>query len=330
MKKIKRIALYFLMILLVVSLAACGSNSEDVEEPDTNVEEEQAEDLEEDVDEEESQFPVEVEDNFGNKVIIEEEPTKIVSLDPSNTETLFALGLGDKVLGVTSNCTYPEEATTKEVVGDYEGTNLERIVEIEPQIVLVYGSGNEDDTKILRDAGIKVLGFMPETIDDVVNSIQTIGKMTGSNEEANELVESMMAKKDEIMSTLKDEEEVKVFYEIWHDPLQAAGKGSFMDELMTLSKGENIAEDAEGAYPQYDLEQLIERDPDVYMASQGMGDVTIESIKTRPGYDAITAIKNDRVHLFVGNDADIVSRPGPRIVEALELVAKAIHPDAFK
>lgn len=328
MKNLKKISLYLLMLLLVVSLVAC-TPAEEVEEPDVDLEEEQLEDEEGDISDEAS-FPVEIEDNFGNEATIEEEPTRIVSLAPSNTETLFALGLGDKVVGVSSNDDYPEEATTKEIVGDYEGTNLERIVELDPQIVLVYGSGDEEDNKILRDAGIEVLGFMPETIDSVAESIKTIGKATGKSKEADEIVQEMMDKKDEIVDSIKDEEEVKVFYEIWHDPLQAAGKGSFMDELINLSRGENIAEDAEGAYPQYDLEQLIERDPEVYMASQSMEDITIDSIKERPGYDAITAIKNDRVHLFIGEDADIVSRAGPRIVEALELVAKAIHPDVFK
>lgn len=332
MKNFKRIGLYLLTALLLVSLMACTPKDKDMEESSNDVEQNQNNNVEDNVDEadEISPFPVEVEDNFGNKVTIEEEPTKIVSLDPSNTETLFALGLGDKVVGVSSNCNYPEEATTKEVVGDYEGTNLERVVELEPDIVLVYGSGNEDDNKILRNADIKVLGFISETIDGVVDNIQIIGKATGKNVEADELVNTMMAKKDEIVNAVKGQEEVKVFYEIWHDPLMGAGKGSFMDELITLSGGKNIAEDADGAYPQYDLEQLIERDTDVYMASQAMEDITVESIKARPGYDVITAIKNDRVHLFVGSDADMVSRPGPRIIDALEIVAKAIHPEVFK
>lgn len=326
MKFFKKIVVYILLVLTVVSLTACATEDEKTQESNDDVVQNQDSDIEEQV----SSFPLEIEDNFGNKVTIEEEPTKIVSLDPSSTETLFVLGLGDKVLGVTSNCNYPEEATTKEIVADYESANLERIVELNPDIVLVYGSGNEDDNQILRDAGIKVLGFIAESIDGVVDNIETIGRATGENKKADEIVQAMMTKKDEIIDTVKEQEEVKVFYEIWGDPLMGAGKGSFMDELITLSGGKNIAEDADGAYPQYDLEQLIERDTDIYLASEGMGEITIESIKARPGYDAITAIKNDRVHLFVGSEADIVSRPGPRIVEALEIVAKAIHPKAFK
>lgn len=135
-----------------------------------------------------------------------------------------------------------------------------------------------------------------------------------------------------IIAKVEDAEKVKVFYEIWHDPLQAAGPGSFMDELIVLAGGENIAHDAVAAYAEYDLEQLIERDPQVYLTSEmaepieGMEEINAESISQRPGYENISAIKEGRVFLL---DGDMLSRPGPRIVDALELVAKAIHPDLF-
>ena len=331
MKNNRKIGLFILVLSLILSLAACTAEGGKGQEPANDLVGQEIEQAKEDGGKEiKSNFPVEIEDNFGNKLIMEEEPTKIISLDPSNTETLFALGLGDKLLGVSSNCNYPEEATTKEVVGSYDGMNLERIVELDPDIVLIYGAGNEEENKILADAGIKVLGFMPESIASVTDSIETIANATGRQEEAQELIKEMMAKKESIQDAVKGQEDVKVFYEIWHDPLMGAGKGSFMDELITVSGGMNIAQDADGAYPQYDLEQLIERDTDVYMASQAMEDITVESIKQRPGYDVISAIKNDRVYLFIGPEADMVSRPGPRIIDALEIVAKAIQPQAFK
>ncbi len=326
MKKFKKIALFLSLMLIVLSVVGCTPKKESNE----GLKVEGVEGKNQESNEEVTSFPIEIEDNFGNKVTIEKEPMKIVSLAPNNTEVLFALGLGDKVIGVTSYCDYPEEAKTKEIVGDFEGNNLEKIVELNPDLVLVYGAGNEEDNKVLKDAGIKVLGFLPETIDAVMQDIETVGKATGKNKEAADLIEAMNKKKNEIFETIKGQEEVRVFYEIWHDPLMAAGKGSFMDELITLAGGKNIAEDAEGAYPQYDLEQLIERDPEVYLASQDMPDKTIESIKIRPGYENISAVKNDRIYLFEGNEANVVSRPGPRIIEALELVAKAIHPELFK
>lgn len=325
MRKIKGLAL-LLSLLLVFSIVGCTPKEKSNEELSL-------EDIDSQGDEvggELSSFPVEIEDSFGNKVTIEEEPTKIVSLAPNNTEVLFALGLGDKVIGVTSYCDYPEEAKTKEIVGDFSGNNLEKIVELAPDLVLIYGDGNEADNKILKDAGIKILGFMPETIDAVINDIETVGKATGKDKEATKLIDTMNNKKEEILNKVKGQESVKVFYEIWHDPLMAAGKGSYIDELITLAGGENIAEDADGAYPQYDLEQLVERNPEVYLTSSDTEDKTIESIKSRPGYENISAITNDRIYIFEGNESNIMSRPGPRIVEALELVAKSIHPELFK
>lgn len=325
MRKIKGLAL-LLSLLLVFSIVGCTPKEKSNEELSL-------EDIDSQGDEvggELSSFPVEIEDSFGNKVTIEEEPTKIVSLAPNNTEVLFALGLGDKVIGVTSYCDYPEEAKTKEIVGDFSGNNLEKIVELAPDLVLIYGDGNEADNKILKDAGIKILGFMPETIDAVMNDIEIVGKATGKDKEAAKLIDAMNNKKEEILNKVKGQESVKVFYEIWHDPLMAAGKGSYIDELITLAGGENIAEDAEGAYPQYDLEQLVERNPQVYLTSLDTEDKTIESIKSRPGYENISAITNDRIYIFEGNESNIMSRPGPRIVEALELVAKSIHPELFK
>jgi iron complex transport system substrate-binding protein len=319
MKNLKKIGLYLSLLLVIVTIVGCS--------PKKNVDKDLI-DIE-DVQDIDVAYPIEIEDNFGNKEIIEKEPMRIVSLAPSNTEMLFALGLGDKVIGVTSNCNYPQEATTKEIVGGYEA-NLEKIVELDPDLVLVYGPGDEGEVKLLRDAGINVLGFMPETIDAVIADIKTIGKITGTSNAADILTKDMINKRDEIIDAVKGKEKVKVFYEIWHDPLMAAGKGSFMDELITMAGGENIAEDADGAYPEYDLEQLVERDPEVYLTSEDTPEKTVESIKIRPGFENISAIKNDRIYIFKEAEADVVSRPGPRIIEALELVAKSIYPELFK
>lgn len=322
MKNLKKIGLYLSVILVIIAMTGCAPK-ENGDKEIVDIEDVQ------DIEETNAAYPIDIEDNFGNKETIVKEPVRIVSLSPSNTEILFALGLGDKVVGVTSNCNYPQEATTKEIVGGYEA-NLEKIVELDPDLVLVYGSGDEGEVKLLRDAGINVLGFMPETIDAVIADIKTIGKITGTSDAAEILTKEMILKKDKILDIVKGQKKLKVFYEIWHDPLMAAGKGSFMDELITMAGGENIAEDADGAYPEYDLEQLVERNPEVYLASADTSEKTVESVKIRPGFENISAIENDRIYIFEGIEADIVSRPGPRIIEALELVAKSIYPELFK
>lgn len=329
MKKIKNMALYLALILIILSMVACG--------PKDQLDSGKTTDkvlIENNGSSDQLEYPMEIEDKFGNKEIIEEEPRKIVSLAPSNTEMLFALGLGDKVVGVTSYCDYPEEAATKEIIGGYREFNLEKIVELGPDLILSYGLGDEEENKILRDAGIKIIGFMSETIDEVVEDMKLLGKMTGSYKKSEEITQAMVDKKNEIVGKVKDKERVKVFYEIWHDPLRAAGEGSFMGELLVLAGGDNIAVDKEGieidSYPIFDLEQLVERDPEIYLTSGSMPEKTIESIKERPGFEDITAIKNDMIYIFQGDEGNIVSRPGPRIVEALELVAKSIHPELFE
>lgn len=316
MKKInlRKLSLLLSIILILGTLFGCTPNKENVEgDKETQVQT--------------SNYPVDIEDDFGNKVTIEKAPEKIVSLAPSHTEILFSLGLGDKVVGVTSLCDYPEEANSKEKIGDYNTVNLERIIELNPDLVLVYGSGDEDTNNRLKEVGINILAFMPESIDQVIATIEKIGLATGNTDESKKLLDEMLEKKNMIVDKVKEQEKVKVFYEIWHEPLMAAGPGSFMDELITLSSGDNIAKDAEGAYVEFDLEKLVERNPQVYLTSNDLPEKTVESISSRPGYESISAIQDGKIYLLDGN---IVSRPGPRIVEALEIVAKSIHPEIFK
>lgn len=275
----------------------------------------------------ESVYPLAVEDAFGYKTTIEKQPTRIISIAPSHTEILFALELEDSIVGVSAYDDYPEEAKSKASVGDAFAVNIEKVIELEPDVVFFYGPGSEDTNKALRDAGIKLLCYEPETIDEVIALINEIGKITGKADVAKEITDGMIAKKEEILNKVSGAEKVKVFYEVWHEPLMTAGPNSFLGELITLSGGENIANDAQGDYAEFDLEQMIERNPDVYITAKDSEDKTPESIKARLGYDVINAIRNDRVYALEPN---IISRPGPRIVDGLELMAKAIHPELFK
>lgn len=256
-----------------------------------------------------------------------EKVERIVSLAPSNTEILFSLGLGDRIVGVTTECDYPKEAMEKDKVGDYKGINIEKVIELEPDLVIGYGEVDEGIASKIKEAGISLVSYEPESIDEIIDVIKKIGEVTGKEEEAKKVTEDMNAKKGKILDKIKDAEEVKVFYEVWNDPLMAAGPGSFMDELINLAGGENIAKDAKGEYPEFDQEQLIERNPDVYLTADDNEDKTVESIKIRPGYETMDAIKNDRIYLLEPN---IVSRPGPRIIDALELVAEALYPELFE
>lgn len=304
----KKRSLYLLLALLiiVVSISGCSSTTSPIEDNPQQVEE-----------------TIEITDDFGKVITLEKPAEKIVSLAPSHTEILFAIGAGEKVVGVTTADDYPEEVKEIEKVGGFDGWNLEMIISLEPDLVLNYGPGSEEDNKRLEEAGIVVAGFMPETIDEVINTIEKIGILTGNNDKAKEVVEEMKSERDEIISKVKDLGTKRVFYEVYNDPLMTAGPGSFIDELITLAGGENIAKDADSPYPQYDVEKLIEKNPEVYLIPND-STTTLETLKERPGFENIDAIKNSQVYSL---DANIVSRPGPRIIEGLKEIAKAIHPE---
>lgn len=318
-KYIKKISILLVISLIFVMGVACNSEEPEIIDEDIDKKEEI-------IGEDPETYPLIVEDGFGEEWTFEKEPERIVSLSPSDTEILFALGLGEKVVGVSNFSDYPEEALEKEKVGDVEGLNLERIIELEPDLVINYGPADSDDMERLKESGIKVLGFEPETIDEVILTIAKIAETTNTNEKAGEVIKNIEDKRQEIAGKVKEVEEKRVFYEIWHDPLMAAGPGSFMDELINEAGGINIASDAESGYANYDLESLVEKDPEVYLTSSDLPEKTKESISERPGYEEITAIKEGNIYLLDGN---ITSRPGPRIGEALELVAKAIYPEIF-
>ncbi len=307
----KKGILILLVIMMAVGLLSGCSSPSTIEAP-----EEQSVEVEDAV--------LSIEDDFGNIISFDNPPERVISLAPSNTEILFAIGTGNKVVGVTSYDDYPEEVLDIEKIGDFNGINLERIIELEPDLVINYGDGVTEENERLLEAGIQIAGFEPESLQEVYYTILRIGTITGQKQEAIDLVEDMGSKEVELTEKIEGLDKKTVFYEIWHEPLMAAGPGSFIDELIILAGGENVAADADGEYPQFDLEQLIERNPQVYITANDLPEKTADSIKVRPGYSEIDAIKNDRVYLLDGN---IMSRPGPRIIDALELMIGAIHPE---
>lgn len=318
--KINRIGLIILAIMLSMTLLiGCSSKVED----STTTQQPQ-----------ETVYPMEIVDGLGNTVTINKKPERIISIAPSQTEILFALGLEDKIVAVSDYCDYPAEALEKEKVGSSWTTNTEKIIELTPDIVFVFGEGQAEANEQIAAAGITIVKFEPESIEEVLASITTIGKITGTDAKAEEIIADMTAKRDKLIEMVKGQPIKKVFYQVWDEPLMTAGVGSFIDELIRLAGGVNIAADAEGAWPMFSAEALVEKDPEVFIlpahigGNMGLSTTEVEEliagVKARAGYEAITAVKNDRV---VAVEPNIVSRPGVRIIEALELFVKAIHPD---
>ncbi|MBN2658377.1 MAG: cobalamin-binding protein [Spirochaetales bacterium] len=258
-------------------------------------------------------------------------PQRIISLSPSTTETLFAIGAGDQVVGVTSYCNYPSEAATREIIGGFspKTISIETIISLNPDLVIAGVSAHQPIADTLKEAGIAVLSIEPKSVDDVRSVIEELGMITGHEEQGKALSEEIEARIEAVQQKLAklDGDRLRVFYEVWDAPLMTAGPESFTGQMITLAGGINIFTDAEGDYPQVSSEELVSRNPQAIIASETHGDkLNSEALREREGWDAIDAYINDRIILL---DGDIVSRPGPRMIEAIEMMAEALYPELF-
>lgn len=242
-------------------------------------------------------------------------PQRIVSLAPSITENLFALGVGERVVGVTSWCTYPEEAQSRTVVGDALNLNLEVLLSLEPDLVVGDATLVQGHLETLESLGIPTFVIAPSTIAEVEASLVELGAVVGVPQRGEELARAMEARLQELVGGIERSFRPRVWIEIWHDPLMTAGPGSFLYELVELAGGENIAGDADNPWPVFSEELVIERDPQVVILTS----YNLEEALSRPAWQATSAFKNGHVYEV---NPDIYSRSTPRILDALaELIA---------
>ncbi|GEN46120.1 ABC transporter substrate-binding protein [Alkalibacillus haloalkaliphilus] len=302
-----------LMLVLAVGLAACqqdeGETNESTNEPT----------------EESTGESVTLTDQAGEEVTIEGEVDRIVSVIPSATEIVYAVGAGDQVVGVSEWADYPEEVfEVEETVGDMN-LNIEKIVELEPDVVIA-DLNNADDLEAMRSAGLNVVTLGSQSLEGVYEDIELVGQATGQTEQAEQIVNEMEMKVEEVtqaVNEVPEEERKSVWMEVGPE-LYSGGEGSFLHELITLAGGENIIADQEG-WPQVSEEVVIERNPDVIITTYGYyTDDVAESVLQRSGWDSITAVENEEVY-DIHNDT--VSRPGPRLVDGLEEIASILYPD---
>jgi iron complex transport system substrate-binding protein len=276
--------------------------------------------------------PGNIVDGLGRKVTINTIPQRIVSLAPSNTEILFALGLEDKVVGVTEYCNYPEAAKAKPKVGGFSTVDIEKVVSLKPDLVLATHIHSKTIIPALENLGITVVALTPGSINGVLDSIKLAGKITGQDKEATELIKELGTRIEAIADKkqkLPTGQRPRVFYVTWHDPLMTAGTGTLSNDVIVQAGGQNIASDIAGDKT-IDLETVIGRDPEVIIVSIGMGtgeDLPWQYIKSEPRLKNTQALLNSRVYKI---DGDLIHRPGPRIVDALEQTAQFIHPELFK
>ena len=251
---------------------------------------------------------------------------RIISTSPSNTEILFALGLEDKVIGVTTYCNYPEEAEEKEKIGGVSTVDIELIINSTPDLVLASSMMKDEDIKKLEGTGIEVVVIDPENIDEILENIELIGNLTGKEKEALNIAENLEKRINKVKENAENlKKKPKVMYVVWHEPLMSAGRKTFANDLIEIAGGENIYSDTEVQYPTISLESVIDRNPDIIITSMGHGDaknLTYEYIMNEPRLKNVNAVKNGRVY---GIDTDLTGRPGPRIIDGLERFAEWIQ-----
>jgi len=275
--------------------------------------------------------PEPVVDDFGTELNFDETPKRIISLAPSITELLFALDLGDRMVGVTTFCDYPPEALEVDTIGSITEPNIEAIVEKDPDLVVATGINPIDKIEALQDLGVTVAGFQdPTTLDFTFELLDKAGRLTGMQSTAEAVSAEMQERLDQILelTATREDETPLVFYEIWHDPLTTAGSNTYIDDLLNIIGAENLGAQAGEGWPMFDQETLILEDPDVYITSphdpEMDSEELLEEIAARENYDALTAIQQDRVHLI---DEDKVNRPSPRIIDGLIELTGAVYPE---
>ncbi len=271
-------------------------------------------------------------DGLGREISLAAPAQRIVSLAPSNTEILFAVGAGAQTVGRDEFSDYPEKALGLPSVGGSFGEySLEQIVALEPDLVLAAEINTPELVQSLEDLGLTVFYLKnPTTLEEMYGNLETVALLTGHSEETAALVDSLKARVaavDEKIAPLSSR--FAVFYEIdATDPAKpyTAGKGTFITLLLERAGAYNVAGELEG-YPQLSLEQLVAYNPQVILLGDAAWGVTVESVGQRPGWETLAAVQNNQIFAF---DDNLVSRPGPRLVDGLETLAKLLRPDLFK
>ena len=269
-----------------------------------------------------------VTDDAGRQVTLKNPPTRIVSLAPSNTEVLYALELGERVIGVTEYCDYPPAAKQKPKIGGFSNIDLEKVVGLNPDLVVATNIHAKTVVPELEKRGITVVVVEPKNVDDVLAKIAFVGKLTGASENAAKLTAQLKSRIDAVTAKVTmAKTKPRVFYEI-DKSLYTPGPGSFIDDMIAKAGGVNIAANAKGSFPQLSPEAIIAQDPQVVLLGDMNFGESPESVKARPGWSNISAVKTGRIVPIP--DENVIARPGPRIVEGLEMLARALYPELFK
>jgi iron complex transport system substrate-binding protein len=268
-----------------------------------------------------------VTDQTGRRIDLPAPPTRIISLVPSVTEILFTIGAQDRLVGRTDFCDYPAEARRKPSVGGMLAPSLEGIVSLKPDLVVATPAGNRHETfDQLGRLNLPVFLVNPITVSDVMDVMGRLGRLAERPEAADRAVATMRDRIEAVTTRVSGRPRPRVLYVLWPDPLIVPGRGALVSELIALAGGESVTADGGPGYPRYSMEAALARNPEVIvLASHGSERSPLVRAKwERLGQ--VPAIAAGRLYTMDGN---LMHRYGPRMVDGLERLARAIHPDAF-
>lgn len=265
---------------------------------------------------------IEIYDDLGRKIELQNPPERIVSLAPSITETLFFLGLGDKVVGVTKYCNYPPEAQSKTIIGGVIDPNYEIILSLKPDIVMMTVEGNTKESfNKLSDLGLKIFVTNPRNFEGVFKTILDIGKICKVETRAKFLVDSLRAELEKIKKISSGKHKPKVFVLLSLNPLMTAGKNTFINEIIENAGGINIGKNSKQNYPIFNREEILKLNPDIIILTESKIGKD-ELLNLFPEWKHINAIKENKIFKI---DPDILLRPSPRVVLATKIIAQLIN-----
>jgi len=284
----------------------------------------------------ESGWPLELVDSLGRKVVVARPAGRVVSLAPSNTEILFAVGAGDRVVGVTMMDDYPPEAKARTSVGGMSASsvNLELLASLRPDLVLATGGVQQPLVEPLERLGLVVVGLDAEKPEDVSANIRLVGRLVGRDKEAEELATRFDARLDAVRRRVADRGDAprpKVLYLLYDEPLMTVGPGTFLGRMIEAAGGDNVFGDVSARYPTPSEEEVLVRAPEVILATFGLmgggGGRTDEEgrkrLLNRPGWGGVPAVRDGRIHAL---DENLTTRVGPRLVDGLEAMERALAP----
>jgi iron complex transport system substrate-binding protein len=267
-------------------------------------------------------------DMLGRPVTIPDGPLRLVSLSPSLTEIVYALGREDWLVGVTDFCDYPPAARGKPRVGGTISPNLERVLQVRPSLVLATAEGNPRDlVGQLTRVGIPIFALKPDGYAGILDAIRLLGRLLQAEAPAAALVRAMDEQASRIQRAVAGRPRPRVLYLVWSDPAIAAGPASFIHDLIRIAGGENVVTERTVPYPRVSLEEVVARAPEVILVARHLEAMDRPAVITLDAaWQAIPAVRSDRLVPVPG---DTIHRFGPRVVEGLGHIAKAIHPEAF-